>query len=111
MQTFSIRDLRERSGELVRKADAGHLSIVAKHGRPLFVAVPMDEHLLKEGVAVAIALRLFAEHVVSLGKAARLARMSLQDFIAVVGGRGIPVVDYPPEVLDAELAVLEAMRR
>jgi prevent-host-death family protein len=50
METFSIRDLRERTGELVREAEAGHLSIVAKHGRPLFVAVPMDEHLLKEGV-------------------------------------------------------------
>lgn len=43
MKTFSIRDLREHSGGLVREAEAGHLSIVAKHGRPLFVAVPMDE--------------------------------------------------------------------
>ena len=58
-----------RSGELVRQAEAGHLSIVAKHGRPLFVAVPMDEHLLKEGVAVAMAVRLFADKAVSLAKA------------------------------------------
>ncbi len=49
METFSITDLRERSGELARQAEAGHLSIVVKHGRPLFIAVPMDEHLLKEG--------------------------------------------------------------
>lgn len=109
METFSIRDLRERSGDLVRQAEAGHLSIVAKHGRPLFVAVPMDEHLLKEGVAVALAVRLFAEKVISLGKAAKLARLSNESFIAQLGAMGVPAVDYPPEELDAELEAIEAL--
>ena len=108
METFSIRDLRERSGELVREAEAGHLSIVTKHGRPLFVAVPMDETLLKEGVGVALALLLYAEKTVSLGKAAKLARLSLEEFIARLGAMGIPAVDYPAEELDGELAALEA---
>lgn len=105
---YSIRDLRERTGELVREAEAGHLSIVAKHGRPLFVAVPMDEHLLKEGVAVALAVRLFAEKVVSLGKAAKLAQLPIEAFISRLGALGIPAVDYPPEELDEELAALDA---
>ncbi|MCW5704592.1 MAG: type II toxin-antitoxin system prevent-host-death family antitoxin [Bradyrhizobium sp.] len=108
METFSIRDLRERSGELVRQAEAGHLSIVAKHGRPLFVAVPLDEHLLREGVAVAIAISLFAEKAVSLGKAARLAGLPVESFIAHLGARGIPAVDYPAEEVGEELAAFEA---
>lgn len=111
METFSIRDLRERVGELVRQAEAGHLSIIAKHGRPLFVAVPMDEHLLKEGVAVALAVRLFAEKAVGLGKAAKLARLSLEDFITHLGAMGVPAVDHPPEELDEELAAIEAHRQ
>lgn len=111
METFSIRDLRERSGDLVRQAEAGRLSIVAKHGRPLFVAVPMDEHLLKQGVAVALAVRLFAEKAVSLGKAAKLAGLSIEDFIAHLGAAGVPAVDYPPEELDDELAAIEALGR
>lgn len=111
METFSIRDLRERSGELVREAEAGHLSIVAKHGRPLFVAVPMDENLLKEGIGVALALRLYAEKTISLGKAAKLAQLSLEEFIARLGAIGIPAVDYPAEELDEELAALEATHR
>jgi prevent-host-death family protein len=110
METFSIRDLRERTGELVREAEAGHLSIVAKHGRPLFVAVPMDELLLKEGVAVALAIRLFAEKAVSLGKAAKLARISVEEFIARLGALGIPAVDYPPEEIDEELVAIGANR-
>lgn len=108
METFSIRDLRERTGELVREAEAGHLSVVAKHGRPLFVTVPMDEHLLKEGIAVALAIRLFAEKVISLGKAAKLARLPIEGFITRLGAMGVPAVDYPPEELDEELAVLGA---
>ena len=109
METFSMRDLRERSGELVREAEAGHLSIVAKHGRPLFVAVPMDENLLKEGVAIALAIRLYAEKTISLGKAARLARLPIEAFIARLGAMGIPAVDYPAEDLDEELAALAPM--
>lgn len=111
METFSIRDLRERSGELVRQAEAGHLSIVAKHGRPLFVAVPLDEHLLREGVAVAIAISLFAEKAVSLGKAARLAGLPVETFIAHLGARGIPAVDYPAGEIGEELAAFEANDR
>jgi len=108
METFSIRDLRERAGELVREAEAGHLSIVAKHGRPLFVAVPMDETLLKEGVTVALAIRLFTEKAISLGRAAKLAHLSTEAFMACLGARGIAAVDYPPEDLTDELAVLGA---
>jgi len=108
METFSIRDLRERTGDLVREAEAGHLSLVAKHGRPLFVAVPMDEHLLKEGVAVSIAARLVAEKTVSLGKGAKLASLPIEEFITRLGAMGIPAVDYPPEELDQELAALQA---
>lgn len=111
METFSIRDLREKTGELVRQAEAGHLSIVAKHGRPLFVAVPVDEHLLKEGVAVALAVRLFADKVVSLGKAAKLAGLPIEEFITQLGATGIPAVDYPVEDLEQELAALAARRQ
>jgi len=108
METFSIRDLRERTGELVRQAESGHLSIVAKHGRPLFVAVPMNQHLLTHGVAVAMAARLFAEKTVSLAKAAKLSGLSQEAFIERLGAMGIPAVDYPQEEIDAELAAFSS---
>lgn len=110
METFSIRDLRERTGELVREAEAGHLSLVAKHGHPLFVAVPLDKHLLEQGVAVALACRLFAERTVSLAKAAKLAGLPIEVFIERLGAMGIPAVDYPAEELEQELTALEPSR-
>ena len=50
MKAFCVQDLRERTGELIRGAEAGHLSIMTKHGNPVFVAVPFDEVLLESGV-------------------------------------------------------------
>ena len=55
-----------------------------------------------------MAIRLFAEKAVSLGKAAKLARISIEEFIARLGALGIPAVDYPPEEIDEELAAIGA---
>jgi len=106
METFSIRDLRERTGELVRTAEAGQLSVVAKHGHPVFIAVPFDDVSLTAGIKVSLAMKLFREHVVSLGRAIKLAGMTRVGFMAVLGAHGIPSVDYPSSNLDDELALL-----
>jgi len=107
MDTFSIRDLRERTGDLVRDAEAGKLSLVTKHGQPVFLAVPFDESLLREGVRVALAVKLFDDEVVSLGKAAKLAGMPQSEFIDHLGALKIPVVRYGKEELEQELAAFE----
>lgn len=106
METFSIRDLRERTGELVRTAEAGELSVVAKHGQPVFVAVPFSDLLLQQGVNVALAVKLFRDHTVSLGRAAKLSGMTRQAFTGLLGAHGIAAVDYAPTELDEELALL-----
>ena len=109
MQTYTIRDLRNRTGELVRDAKAGKLSIVTKHGQPVFVAVPFDDALLEDGVRVSLAVKLFGDEVVSLRQGAKLARMTMSEFMAECSTRNIPVVSYPPDELDRELAMLNAL--
>ena len=106
METFSIRDLRERTGDLVRNAESGKLAVVAKHGHPLFVAVPLDEEMLRCGVHVALAIKLFQDGAMSLGKAAKLAGLSYEGFVEHLASIGLPVVDYAPEELDAEIAAV-----
>jgi len=107
MQTFTIRDLRDRTGELVHDAEAGKLSVITKHGRPVFVAVPFDENLLKNGVGVSLAVRLFDEESISLGKAARLAAMSVVEFMELLAQLRIPVARPRPGELESELASFE----
>lgn len=104
MQTFTIRDLRDRTSELVRDAEAGKLSVVTKHGQPVFIAVPFDESLLRSGVNTALAVRLFDESRISLGQAVKLSGLNHSGFIDLLGSLRIPVVRLEPGELDAELA-------
>jgi prevent-host-death family protein len=104
METFTVRDLRERTGELIRGAEAGKLSVITKHGTPVFVAVPFDDVLLKEGVAVALAVHLFDEERISLSRAARMAACSVSEMIDLLGKYGISVIRVTPEELEQELA-------
>lgn len=106
MESFTVRDLRERTGELVRNAEQGKLAVVAKHGHPLFVAVPLDEEMLRSGIHVALAIKLFQDGTLSLGKAAKLAGLSYEAMVEQLAAMGVPAVDYPPEELDAELAAV-----
>jgi len=62
--------------------------------------------LVRDGVNVALAIKLFQEGTLSLGKAARLGGMNLPQFTSKLSEQGIPAVDYRPEELDAELAAI-----
>lgn len=104
MQTFNIRDLRQRTGELVRDAEAGNLSLVTKHGRPVFVAVPMSERLLEAGVYEVLAIKLYADGVLSLSRAAQVAGKPVEQFLESIAATGVEAVRYPPEDLEDELA-------
>lgn len=107
VDTFSVRDLRERIGDLTRDAESGRLSLVTKRGRPLFLAVPFSEELLREGVNFSLALQLFQEGVVTAARAATIAGMGLAEFLEEVSHLETPVVDYTPEELAEELRQLE----
>jgi prevent-host-death family protein len=104
METFTVRDLRERTGELIRDAEAGKLSVVTKHGTPVFVAVPFDDVLLKEGIGVALAVHLFDEERISLSRAARMAGQSVSEMVDLLGRHGIAVIRTTAEELEQELA-------
>jgi antitoxin (DNA-binding transcriptional repressor) of toxin-antitoxin stability system len=80
MQTFSIRDLRDRSGELTREAEEGRMSLVTKHGKPLLVSVPFTQELIELGVLQAVARNLYRTGNISLEKAAKFAQMNVDEF-------------------------------
>ncbi|MDR0780615.1 MAG: type II toxin-antitoxin system prevent-host-death family antitoxin [Pseudomonadales bacterium] len=111
METFTVRDLRDRTGELIHGAEAGRMALVTKHGRPVFVALPFDEKLLEQGVAVSLAIKLFDDEVMTQGQAAKLAGLSLLEFFAACAARQVPVVRYEAGELEQELEVFDDLRR
>ncbi|MCK7496849.1 MAG: UPF0175 family protein [Comamonadaceae bacterium] len=69
--------------------------------------MPLDKALLRHGVNVALAIKLFQEGVLSLGRAAKLAGLDYEAFVERPGSLGIPAVGYAPEERDRELAAIE----
>lgn len=100
---FSVRELRTRTGDLIRHAEEGRLSIITKRGRPVILAMPFDETLLELGAQKTMALALFSQGTVSMGRAAEMAGMKIPGFISLLGRMGMVAVDYPAEELEAEL--------
>jgi predicted HTH domain antitoxin len=104
MDTISVEELIKHPDKLIRDAESGRLAVVTKDGRPLFLAVPYDGRLAQEDVRVAVAVRLYEQEVVSLGRAAVIAGLSLGEFIDRLAALKIPVARYPAEELERELA-------
>lgn len=103
METYTVRDLRERTGELILGAESGQLALVTKHGRPVFVALPFDEELLNQGVRVSLAVKLFDEGVLAQGQAAKLAGLGLAEFFEACAERRVSVVRYDQDEVQKEL--------
>ncbi|HEX4495239.1 MAG TPA: UPF0175 family protein [Thermoanaerobaculia bacterium] len=108
LDVFTVKDLSQRSDELFRDAAQGRLSLITKDGRPAILAVPFDERLLDLGIHRAMALNLFESGQATLSQSARVAGLPIVDFLELLSSAGIPAVDYPPEELEQELAVLRA---
>ena len=107
---LSARDLRHRSGELFKDAEEGRLVLITKHGRPPILAVPFDERLLELGVHRALALHLFESNHATLTRASKVAGVTPEEFVSLLGRAEIPAVDYPPEELDEEVGVSAAAK-
>ena len=105
IEVFSVRDLRLRSSELVREAEAGQISIITKRGKPAVLALPFGSRLLNLGVDKDLALALFERRLVTLAKAAKLAGVTQDAFMDLVANAGLVAVDYAPDELTDELRV------
>jgi prevent-host-death family protein len=100
---FTVRDLRNRTGDLIRDAEEGRLSIITKHGRPAILAIPFDERLLAVGVHRSLAVHLFEAGRATLAQAAKLAELPVERFLEVLREAGVPAVSYPKDELAGEV--------
>lgn len=109
MEAFAVRDLREHTGELVRNAESGQFSVVSKHGKPLFVALPFTDELLSAGVSVSLADRLVQSGELSTSSGAKLADMPYARYLQHLGAMGYGLLDDSANLGD-ELALLNPIK-
>ncbi len=110
METYTVRDLRDRTGQLIQGAEAGELALVTKHGRPVILALPFDDKLLEQGIRVSLAVKLFDEDVLTQGHAAKLAGLTLAEFFEACAARQVAVVRYGPDQIQKELEQFDDLR-
>ena len=67
--------------------------------------------MMQEPAHAALAVQLFKSGGLTAARAAKLAGMSLRQFLSLVSDQGIPVVDYMPSELEAELAVFNEQEK
>lgn len=103
MLSFGIRNLREKIGTYAAQAEAGAISIITRNGKPLTVNIPFDETLVKLGAHKTLAVKLYQEGALTLNKAAKLAGMPMDKFVAVLGSVGITVFGYDIDDVQREL--------
>jgi predicted HTH domain antitoxin len=103
MHTYPLSELTQHRADVLNDSQSGQLAVVTDEGRPIFLAVPFDEAMVKHGLNLDLAIKLYDEDVLSLGRAAELAGMNRIDFMNLLGEIGIPVVRYSPEELQQEL--------
>jgi prevent-host-death family protein len=106
METFAVRDLREHTGDLVRNAENGEYSIVSKHGKPLFVAMPFTDALLAAGVNVALADKMVLQGALSVAAGAKLASMPYARYLQHLSALGYSMLDDAAD-MEAELTNLQ----
>ncbi|MBW3541900.1 MAG: UPF0175 family protein [Planctomycetes bacterium] len=67
------------------------------------LTIDLPETVAAEEARLLLAIQLFQEQRVSCGRAAEVAGLKKSDFIAELGQRKIPVVNYPPEEVASDL--------
>ena len=106
MKTIGVRALRENPGVLSQSAADGEFVLLTNRSNPVSLALPFDDDLLKAGIHISLAIKLYEEGVITLTKAAKLAGMSTEAFMERIAALDIVVVDQTDRELASDLDAL-----
>jgi antitoxin (DNA-binding transcriptional repressor) of toxin-antitoxin stability system len=109
VKAVNVRQLKTNPSQALRLAREGPL-VVMNRDEPEALLVHLDDETLlsEQGIRLALATALYKSESVSLGRAARLARVALVDFIQYVSRLGIPAVRGTRAAVRQDTRTLEA---
>jgi len=109
MEVTNVSGLKNNPTEALRKARKG-IVVVMNRDEPdaLLVHLDKSQSWSLPGVRAALATALFRDGNLSLGRAARLAEMSLVAFIQHLSRLNIPAVGGSGEEVQSDMETLDA---
>jgi antitoxin (DNA-binding transcriptional repressor) of toxin-antitoxin stability system len=93
MQAVAVKDLRNHPSHLTGPLERNEHVVITRHGKPIGVAVPLNDENLSIGLARATALQAWRAGEISLGKMAELVQMDKNELRALVAGLELPIID------------------
>lgn len=105
-----VRDLKDNPTRALRAARERPVLVLNRDEPEAVILSMRDLGPETAGVRLSLARALYAAEVLSLGRAARLAGVPLQDFIEHLGAAGIPVFRLPSAELLRDIEVAEKIR-
>jgi len=108
MKTVNVSGLKNNPSEALRQARED-IVLVMNRNEPesVLVGIKQTKALNMPGVRVALATSLFKGGELSLARSAKLAKMTLSDFIAHVSRLGIPVINLSEEETRQDMDTLD----
>ncbi len=107
MHAVQVRDLKNNPSQALRQAEQ-EVVVVMNRERPSALLLNFDEKWLRgAGVSIALATALFRDGGLSLARAAKVAELSLVDFMQHLSRIGIPIVQGTAEEVEKDIETLE----
>jgi predicted HTH domain antitoxin len=107
MHAVQVRELKNNPSQALRHAQQ-EVVVVMNRERPSALLLNFEEKWLRgAGVSIALATALFRDGSLSLARAAKVAEMSLVDFMQHLSRVGIPIVQGTSEEAEKEIETLD----
>jgi predicted HTH domain antitoxin len=109
MKSVNVRELKNNPSQALRMARDG-VVVVMNRGEPEALLVHLDDEgvLGEPGVRLALATALYKDESLSLGCAAKLAGLSVPEFMEHVSRLGIPAIRGDAKTLNEDIKNLKA---
>ncbi|MBI4754971.1 MAG: UPF0175 family protein [Betaproteobacteria bacterium] len=109
MHTLTTDEMRNEPQNVLADARRGEPALIVENGEPVLMTIPMGQGLEAREVRLELAVGLFDREQVSLGIAARIAGLSIEEMIDELGRRLIPVVRYRAEEFEEEMKYVRTL--
>lgn len=108
MKAVNVSGLKNNPSQALRQA-RDELVLVMNRDRPDAVMMGLNQAQILDmpGVRLALATALFKDGELSLARSARLANITLTDFIAHVSRLGIPVIRQSTDEVNQDMDTLD----
>jgi antitoxin (DNA-binding transcriptional repressor) of toxin-antitoxin stability system len=104
MHAVAIRDLKNNPSTMTRYLDEGHSVFVTRHGKPIGITLPIGDDVFSVGLKKAVALDLYRNGSISLGKMAQMLEIPRQEAMGLLNRMEIGWIEDDPAQIEAEVA-------